>query len=443
MKTIGAFLLSLSIAAAAAAQQESARVRFVPAAPDSRTPVDVRLEVVVDSIVRPCVEQTVTGSTIMLVIGCRRQSPLPVYLPATYAVGAHLGVLPAGRYDVIIRRDTSAGFELGRTELIVRDAAAPFRLVPNVGMGTDFDRVRIISNGLFVCDDTAACAAPEVHFGDKVATIVEMRLPNEIVVKPPTGVELAVVDVTVTFGLATTRVPDAFYYAHEFAPPHPAFYEPVLIPVHSKGPGAHGSEWDSEMSVRNDNDHPLTAVPNPFYNGCFPICDTRLAGRTSWTFRPPNEGLAEGFVIHLPRQDAPNVALNLLVRDLSRQAEALGAEIPVVRENEFYEGPFGVVNVPVDPRFRVALRLYSIDGAGAMQLVLRPMNGGLPVLVTPPLPVPERLLISDLLAWYPELAGHGPLRIEVVPMTPAHGRFWGFAAITNNETQHVTVISPQ
>ena len=444
MKTISAFLLLISIATTAAAQVNT-RIRFVPAAPDTRTPVDARMEIVVDSMRPPCAQvSSITGFTITIVIGCRTISPLPVVLPATYGVSTHLGMLNrAGRYEVILRLDTAAGFEMGRSELIVHDATPPFRLVPNVGMGTDFDRVRIISNGLFVCHDTAACAAAEIRFGDRLATIIDSRLPNEFVVKPPTGVELSVVDVTVTFGQATTRLENAFYYAHDFAPPHPAFYEPVLIPVHSKGPGAHGSQWDSEMSIRNGNDHPLTAVPNPFYNGCFPICDTRLHARTSWTFRPPNDGLATGFVFHLPRQDAPNVHLDLLVRDLSRQVEALGTEIPVVREHEFHEGPFGVVNVPVDPRFRVAFRLYSIDGPGLMQLVFKPLTGGLPIFTTPPLSVPERLLITDLVASYPQLAGRGPLRIEVVPQTPAHGRFWGFASVTNNETQHVTVISPQ
>lgn len=443
MKTLGAFVLSLLIAANAAAQR-NARVRFVPEAPDSRTPVDARIEAVVHSSSPPCVHAVVSDFVITIVIGCRTMSPLPAELPPlTYGLGVHLGVLPAGRYAVSIREDAHFGFELGRSELIVHDSSPPFRLVPNVGMGTDFDRVRIISNGLFVCNDTAACAAPEIRFGDEVATIIDSNLPNEFVVKPPTGVELTVVDVTVIFGNAVTHVANAYYYAHEFAPPHPAFYEPLLIPVHSKGPGAHGSDWDSEMSIRNDNEHPLTAVPNPFYNGCFPICDTRLMGKTSATYRPPNEGLAEGFVIHLPRRDAPNVYMNLLARDLSRQSEALGAEIPVVRGNEFYEGPFGIVNVPVDPRFRIAFRLYSIDGAGMMRLVFRTMDGLLPIFEPPPVGVPERLLISDLVGMYPEIAGRGPLRIEVVPVTPAHGRFWGFAAVTNNETQHVTVISPQ
>src|SRR5688572_19160913 len=282
MKTLGAFLLSLSLAAPAAAQ-ENARIRFVPAAPDTRTPVDARIEVVIDSVRPPCAEvSSITGFTITIVIGCRTMSPLPAVLPATYGVSTHLGVLhQAGRYEVIIRLDTAAGLELARSDLIVHDAAPPFRLVPNVGMSTDFDRVRIISNGLFACNDTAACAAPEVRFGATLATILASHLPNEIVVKPPTGPERTVVDVTVTYGQATTRMQNAFYYAHEFAPPHPAFYEPVLIPVHSKGPGAHGSQWDSEMSIRNDTAHPLSAVPNPFYNGCFPICDTRLPARTS------------------------------------------------------------------------------------------------------------------------------------------------------------------
>ena len=42
----------------------------------------------------------------------------------------------------------------------------------------------------------------------------------------------------------------------------------------------------------------------------------------------------------------------------------------------------------------------------------------------------------------PALAGVTSMRIEVVPLTP-NLRFWAFVSITNNETQEVTIVSPQ
>jgi len=55
--------------------------------------------------------------------------------------------------------------------------------------------------------------------------------------------------------------------------------------------------------------------------------------------------------------------------------------------------------------------------------------------------------ISDLVARYPQLAGAGPLRIELrrefdTDFGPADPGIWGFVSVTNNDTQQVTVIAP-
>ncbi|HEU4520863.1 MAG TPA: hypothetical protein VFT12_02605, partial [Thermoanaerobaculia bacterium] len=327
-----------------------------------------------------------------------------------------------------------------RSELLVHNSTALFEVIPNVGISGE--RVRLVSDGAFHCPViTGECDPPSVRFGSQPATVVSANLPNEIVVLAPSADPLTTVDVTVEIGIPRTRK-NAYHYAHSFAP-DVAFLEPVLIPVYFAGPGAHGADWQSELTVRNDNDHPLTPVPNPFYTACFPICDTRLQARTSMRITPGNEGLVTGYVFHLPRQAADGVHLNLLVRDLSRQAEALGAEIPVVREHEFQEGPFGIVNVPVDGRYRVDLRLYSIDGAGAMRLVIRSMTSDTPLVATNLLPLSTTLFLADLAQQYPQIRGAGAVRIEFIPVNPTIGRFWAFATVTNNETQHVTVISPQ
>ena len=42
----------------------------------------------------------------------------------------------------------------------------------------------------------------------------------------------------------------------------------------------------------------------------------------------------------------------------------------------------------------------------------------------------------------PEMQGRDRIRIEVTPLTSGL-RLWAFVSVTNNETQHVTVVAPQ
>ena len=56
--------------------------------------------------------------------------------------------------------------------------------------------------------------------------------------------------------------------------------------------------------------------------------------------------------------------------------------------------------------------------------------------------VPGYAQFVDLVAVFPQLAASETIRVEITPISPGL-RFWAFAAITNNETQHVTTITPQ
>jgi hypothetical protein len=49
--------------------------------------------------------------------------------------------------------------------------------------------------------------------------------------------------------------------------------------------------------------------------------------------------------------------------------------------------------------------------------------------------------MTDLTAAFPQLASAQLLRIVLDPVS-ADLRFWAFVSVTNNETQHVTVITP-
>ncbi|HEX6178704.1 MAG TPA: hypothetical protein VF057_10125 [Thermoanaerobaculia bacterium] len=436
MRLVPAIAFSTLLAASVAAQE--AAIRFVPSAPDSRTPIEIRVGGFWgDGTFPRCASANVTGGTIVVVAGCR--PPVGIQVPSAWSATSSVGPLPAGRYGVIVRLDD--GRQLAFTTLIVRDANPPFTLTPNVGHGSLFDLVRINAPGFFVCSQGATCGAPIVVFGGQAAT-VHGRGPDEVQVTPPSRDIPGTVDVEVRFDGRILRVENAFHYASSLVA-DPAFFEPILVPVYFKGPGAHGAQWQTELSVRNDTEFPLTAVPDPLARACFPICDPRLQGGTTVKLRPGNDGLVTGYVFHIPRQASPNVQFHLLVRDESRQAEALGTEVPVVREGDLFEGTFRLLNVPTDERFRIDLRLYAVDRPATMRLVIRDMFAPDILVSTEILSVPERLYLSNLRAMYPQIAASRSVRIDVEPVHAAAGRFWGFASITNNDTQHVTVISPQ
>ncbi|MGZ5494745.1 MAG: hypothetical protein ACXWHG_14165, partial [Thermoanaerobaculia bacterium] len=105
------------------------------------------------------------------------------------------------------------------------------------------------------------------------------------------------------------------------------------------------------------------------------------------------------------------------------------------------------LNVPTDSRYRVALRLYRIDDRSTLRIRIRQMFSKDSPLVDDdialsPVGTHRVAYIGDLIAAYPQLGGKGALRIDVDTSVPSRSS-WGFVSVTNNQTQHVTVISPQ
>ena len=451
MRTIYAAVLTLFLAATAAAQI-STSVRTIPPDPVSRDAITLRIGGVWNDAGHPrCGAATVAGRTIAVALGCLPQVATPAVL-TPWSLDVFAGVLDAGIYDIIVSTPTT--LSIATRKLIVQEATPQFTVTPNVLVSGSGERVTL-QGAVLRCADSpgAACLAPIVRFGTQHANL-ELWEQDRMVVIPPPG--SGTVDVSID-NTQIRRVA-AFHYADVQKPPTPEFFTPLLVPVFFSGPGALGSRWDTELSGRNDNAYRYwSPYDAPFNHWCF-ICDPPppqgLPANASGTIRASASLVQQpqGMLGHIQRQGSENVHYGLLVRDLSRQSEALGAEVPVVREDELFDNrSFSLLNVPSDSRFRTALRVYTIEGSGSFRLVIKPMFGD-DVLVdtehitTRPAETPYGhgfLVIGHLVASYPALAGHGPLRIEVIPRSPGGSRIWGFATVTNNETQHVTVISPQ
>ncbi len=405
-------------------------VWFIPPNPTSRTPVVARI--------RAATACPANGADVSVIdhsvsITLKEFSPCAAPPPLDgFWWAVDLGVLPAGVYDVAATPDRRLGIFAEGT-LIVQDASSPIEISPNVVPAlSENELVTITGAGIAPVCAVAPCPVPQVLFGEKQAEVVRQVNTSTLVVRAPADY-VGTVDVTIVSSGQTFRSIAGFHYSSS-AGGDPAFFETIYFPVIINGPGAFGSEWSTDATLRNETDYPLTtATYDLFAVPCSPPCDPRPPAHSTRF----GKGLdfADGYRMSVPRQAAEHLSFGLIVRDLSRQAETAGTEIPVVREKDLFDGSFTLLNVPSDPRYRVALRAFRNDSViSPVGFRIRPMQSEDQPLVDLRFEGGE-VHIGDLLTRFPQLQGKGPLRIDV-------NGSWGFVSVTNNETQHVTIISP-
>jgi hypothetical protein len=251
-------------------------------------------------------------------------------------------------------------------------------------------------------------------------------------------------------------------------PPDPADFEPVLLPIALTDiQGAFGSLWRTHFTLYNGNGVPLIGLGSfdlvyPFYSGClFPICPSpeAIPPRTSASLFIRQPGGPPGVLLWVRKDRIANVDFELRVQDMSRQALTWGTEILVVREKDLRAAPFRLLNVPLDERFRQSLRIYDVSAGATAAVLVRFIDAdvgrvmheqvlGFPAQPVPPFGVFQQFRLLPgyteigWVASLPELRDSGRVHIEVVPLAPEQ-RLWAFVSVTNNETQHVTTISPQ
>jgi hypothetical protein len=241
--------------------------------------------------------------------------------------------------------------------------------------------------------------------------------------------------------------------------PLPLAAERVLLPLFVRMiPGAGGSQFTTTLTIHNAGSVHVP-IEGIIVSCPIPTCPPA---------EPPIAGLAPGFtrsdfertdgmeralparVIHIPA-GAPLEA-NLTARDLSRQLETQGTELPIVREAEFRIEPTNLVGITVADRFRHTLRIYAFEPTVAAVKVWRIRSGAADALLKERTVVldgvidrytPAYVQLSDLVTHEEGTAGlFNAIRIEVTPLT-SDTPLWAFASVTHNETQHITTITPQ
>lgn len=238
----------------------------------------------------------------------------------------------------------------------------------------------------------------------------------------------------------------------------------VLLPIYLEQPvnGAFGSRWVSEFAVRNNSSagsvliEPCSLPPD---GACLTVLNadenlnpgetqTALPGRYL-DHHPGGPGKILYFpAISEPAGDPNELSFHLRISDTSRAGLNAGTTIPVIREHELLTATTRLVGVPVDTRFRTTLRIYELD-RDESDFAIRVYDQKTGSLISEqrahlaardpelkPRFEPAYVEIGNL-----PLPSTGPVQIEVQPLTGGV-KFWTFLSITNDETQHVTLVVP-
>ncbi|MHB0969909.1 MAG: hypothetical protein ACYC7A_11560 [Thermoanaerobaculia bacterium] len=384
-----------------------------------------------------------TKTTIIPTLIVSSVAPCPAAVTA-FTVDAQVPSRPRGDHQIHVRvADYDGVHQLAETIVTV----VPVVQNPLSSVGPDFGegptRVRIF--GPFAC--VAPCEAPEVFAGDaKASEVIEAY--NTIEATLPAQAPGAV-DVVVRRGAKEWRLPGGFLYVSETE------FERILIPVYSPVfvPGYNGSSWTTTLQLFNGNHVPIQSWIDLFDpdGRCQWLCTGFPPVLPGEEWAPPMLWLDESVpavMLYLHHTLANQVSLEARVRDVSRQDTTWGTEVPVVRMTRVRR-PARLIDVPLTAGFRVMLRVYGLrpEAGSATVRFFNPETNALlhtmPLALTPPshsfpLMTQPRYAQVALLESLPELRGVPRVRIEVDGPD-----VWALASVTHNESQHVTLVSPQ
>jgi hypothetical protein len=233
-------------------------------------------------------------------------------------------------------------------------------------------------------------------------------------------------------------------------------FEQALIPIAAFAnqvlPGAFGTVWHGEFWIANDSDSDIYSLQGAICQlGCPPArIPVGFHGRVPLD----NQDIDGGALIYLPVTAAGQVSMSARVLEITRRAQPTGFSVPVVRESEYFRRPVTFLGIPNTSGSRASLRIYDPSGnpgaaftieflasdgrtVGAMRVIT---TGGQPDRLAPASVYwPAVAKLHDI-GSSPDLAPDAPYHLRIRPEA-AERPFWAFVTVTDNDTQHVLVIT--
>lgn len=334
-------------------------------------------------------------------------------------------------------------------------------VTPNTGPVTGGTTVTIKGSGF--SDNCVICSppigvAPSVYFGFTEAASVKFIDSTTLEAVTPAHIPGAV---SVTVSQLDGSNPNWDVLENGFTYQGDVFeaFDPVLFPIFARPvQGAGGSEFRTTAKFWNKNlskpitfyglDTSCTLIDPPFY----PQYPFPLEARQSLAFDlfpACSESPTNAKLFYIPKGEK-GLAASLRVSEVSQQATNHGVEIPVVHRDEFDEESIALVDVPIDPKFRLTLRVYGLNrGTDFVNVSFGNRLVQLPLQSSNDIFEPSYAIFTDFAP--SPIQGPLPEKVNVlvdVPRGPGGvpipgSPIWAFITVTNNETQHITTITPQ
>ena len=370
--------------------------------------------------------------------------------PIEYPYEITIGELPAGQYRVTADHGDN---RVGTWTFVVRNAEdVPAAIRPwAIPAHTEGTVVHLVpADPQLLCGGTD-CSAFRLEIAGKTYAIRDLHLPGGYkgFVAPPHAP--GPVEMRLTNANGTFVIPAALYYFDPNAERADlSVHERVLFPVFFSSDGAFGSRWRSEAVVSNPNRWDLRKLNALDPVVCVrPPCLDRLASHERRKVQ--GQGYPRGVALLIPRGESDDLSFSLRVRDISRDAETAGSQVPVIRERDMFRNTdVTLLDLPLDPRYRTKIRVYALvdpmyeQVENNMQAQVRyrsVVRDGTWFMMSRDCAG----LACDFTPFYHEFdlaPGAAGEYADVYVALPEGALGWAFASITNNITQQVTVVAP-
>jgi hypothetical protein len=417
----------------------AAPVSIDPTNPDSSTPITVWLGgtwIDTCGVHDPVVTMNGSNIFIELHVTARFCPGSGFFLTPVWSQSVKLAPLPAGTYTIhatilqsslLITPPLPAPVPVGDLTFGVTDANPPFTVFPNAASIAGGDLVTI----------TPPNAQSTVLIGGLPAT-PQLGADNVLRFKVPPH---AAGTVDIAVNQATAK--NAFHYFDSNGAPDEAAFETILVPMFYKGPGAFNSQWSTDVFVRNESNIPVLSYRPIYFIGCslaLGFCPQPIPTGATTQIQPTPPLPTNGLIYRPLRQQSNAVWFSARVRDSSREVDDFGSELPIVRERSLRRGRLVLPDVVVDPRYRTTLRVYSVDDLSAFRVDVHSNEASGSVFLTPAKGPGDEPWIASIDVG--SITGTGRYTVEVTA-GPGNARIWAVASVTNNVTQHVTLVTPQ
>jgi hypothetical protein len=235
-------------------------------------------------------------------------------------------------------------------------------------------------------------------------------------------------------------------------------YEQVLISLNSVVPivSQYGGAWHIELYMRNDNDFFTSVTDAKPECHLSTFCSFDKAPHTEERLLNLSLGNVPANILHIPVAGAAGISFSLRLFDDSDPTSSL--ELPVVRERDFRTSRVSLLHIPVNDHSRVDLRLYDprdLDGNRVKVQIASEETGevlaefdtglnGQSLRDTPdPFPSnPGYVQMGRLADLFPAIRTATSIRITITPLTDGM-EFWAMASVTDNQTNRISLYTPQ